>query len=43
MSSRRIPHAAVQATRDGYVDAILTRQNADGGWSLGGWRVRSPI
>ena len=28
--------AAVQATRDGYVDAILTRQNADGGWSLGG-------
>ncbi len=26
----------MQATRDGYVDAILTRQNADGGWSLGG-------
>ena len=30
------PDTAVQATRDGYVDAILTRQNADGGWSLGG-------
>ena len=27
---------ALLATRDGYVDAILTRQNADGGWSLGG-------
>lgn len=30
------PNAAVQATRDGYVSAILTQQNADGGWSLGG-------
>lgn len=30
------PEAAVQATRDGYVDVILAQQNPDGGWSLGG-------
>ena len=30
------PAVSVQATRDGYVDAILAQQNADGGWSLGG-------
>ena len=30
------PAVSVQATRDGYVDAILARQNPDGGWSLGG-------
>ena len=34
--------AAVQATRDGYVDAILTRQNADGGWSLGACPLPQP-
>ena len=30
------PAVPTQATRDGYVDAILARQNPDGGWSLGG-------
>ena len=28
--------AAVQATREGYVEEILSRQNEDGGWSLAG-------
>lgn len=30
------PDAAVQATREGYVEEILSRQNEDGGWSLAG-------
>ena len=30
------PDAAVQATREGYVTDILSRQNEDGGWSLAG-------
>ena len=30
------PAVPTQATRDGYVGAILAQQNADGGWSLGG-------
>ena len=30
------PAVSVQATRGGYVDAILAQQNADGGWNLGG-------
>lgn len=30
------PDAAVQATREGYVDDILSRQNPDGGWGLAG-------
>ena len=30
------PDAAVQATREGYVADILSRQNEDGGWSLAG-------
>lgn len=30
------PQAATQATRQMYVDEILTRQLANGGWSLGG-------
>lgn len=30
------PAVSVQATRDGYVDAIVAQQNSDGGWSLGG-------
>ena len=30
------PDAAVQATREGYVAEILSRQNEDGGWSLAG-------
>ena len=30
------PDAAVQATREGYVDEILSRQNTDGGWGLAG-------
>ena len=29
------PAAAVQATREGYVKEILSRQNDDGGWGLG--------
>ena len=30
------PDTAVQATRAGYVEEILSRQNEDGGWSLAG-------
>lgn len=30
------PDAAVQATREGYVEEILSRQNEDGGWGLAG-------
>ena len=30
------PDAAVQATREGYVEEILSRQNTDGGWGLAG-------
>ena len=30
------PDAQTQATREGYVEEILSRQNEDGGWSLAG-------
>lgn len=30
------PEAEVQATREGYLTALLDRQNGDGGWSLAG-------